>query len=286
MMELRLINPCEYGEAEDIWSDCFPGDGGEFCDYYFRNRTAAENVLAAFDGGHMIAALHMLPYPVAVGSHEKRLGFISGVSTLPEYRRRGVASALLREARRCLAARGCCAAVLQPFEVAFYAENDYLPMVSLDWYSLKACGIKSSSLEIPTAGRARRAYLDYVEGCDVYGIRDEEYFSRLIEEYVLLGVAASIGDAYALGYAHDDMLELDEFVGANSGESLLCALAEEYREVRFPMPAGRKAPCGRLTETQVFNMIYPFDLDGLLGGTGFSTLDEFLCSKMLAFDKY
>lgn len=286
-MNVRLIEPDEYMEVEALWAACFPGDGGAFCRYYFERRTSVSNVLAAFDGGTMASALHMLPYPVAVCGRTKALGFIAGVGTLPEYRRRGIASLLLFEARKLLAARGCCASVLQPFDTRFYEKSGYMTWVRHDRYSFADDVAECEALSVPEPVSMARLYSDYVSGYNGYMVRDESYFSLLVEEYTRCGgVAAALEDSYALGYVFDGSLELDEFVAGDSAERLIRALRSRYGEVSFPMPLNSTVSFGALAERRDFNMIDVIDRETLLSGTGYGSVEALLASDSLAFDKY
>ena len=112
---VRPIAPGEYAAAQAVWDVCFPEDAAGYSDYYFQFRTKPAYVLAAFSAdGCMAGALHALPYPLRFGGKVKRCAMIAGVATLPEYRHKGIAAALIRAAHARLADEGACAAVLKP----------------------------------------------------------------------------------------------------------------------------------------------------------------------------
>ena len=92
-----------------LWIEAF-GDEEAFVDsllirYYSRRR-----MLAATCDGRLAAMLHLLPFRTELG----RTTYIYGVATAPEFRGRGLASQLMREAVRLIDARGDDAAILIP----------------------------------------------------------------------------------------------------------------------------------------------------------------------------
>jgi len=104
---VRPIKQEEYAAAKAVWDRCFPEDAGDYSAFYFTCRTRPEYILAAFSPeGKMIGTLHALPYPLRFGETVKRCALVTGVATLPEYRMRGVAAAMLRRSETWLREKG------------------------------------------------------------------------------------------------------------------------------------------------------------------------------------
>ena len=84
----------------------------------------------------LVSVLTAVPLTIRIGSRAVPCYGISGVTTLPEYRRRGLASALLRAVVDALRAEGAPLAILQAFDHKFYRKHGwetvgYLPQVRL-----------------------------------------------------------------------------------------------------------------------------------------------------------
>lgn len=84
----------------------------------------------------LVSVLTAVPLTIRIGSRAVPCYGISGVTTLPEYRRRGLASALLRAVVDALQAEGAPLAILQAFDHKFYRKHGwetvgYLPQVRL-----------------------------------------------------------------------------------------------------------------------------------------------------------
>lgn len=86
------------------------GDGDEFVDEFLIQYYSRSRMLTAECEGRMAAMLHILPFDTGLG----RASYIYGVATDPEFRNRGLASQLLREALRLCDERGDDAVFLIP----------------------------------------------------------------------------------------------------------------------------------------------------------------------------
>ncbi len=273
----RRIQPAEYEAARALWDVVFPEDAAGFSAYYFRARTAPGNVLAAFDGESMVAALHAVPYPLRFQGAIAHCAMIAGVATLPEYRRKGIAGALIRRAHEELRESGAVAALLKP-DVDFYAQFGYLPFSRHDEYALNA----SQAILSPAKHYHEPAPDEMLAIYDAFSkeyagmmartLRDMEAY---LEEARLLGFAAALGGAYALCGADGDGVSVSELVGENP-LPLVSALALEYGAVRFRLPAGMGLPGLAPASRMTFSMICPLDEARLLAIAGAGGVEALL----------
>lgn len=274
---IRRIREGEYREAHALWDAVFPEDAQGFSDYYFRARTRPEYILAAFDGARMVADLHAVPYPLRFGSAVKPCAMVGGVATLPEYRRRGIAGALIRAVHEELREQGCVAAVLKP-DVDFYAQFGYLPFAYHDEYELEAAQAGGFSAAEPREVGPREmlslyeAFVARFCGTMERTLCDMELYC---EEALLSGFAVTDGRAYALGCAGEDGAEIAELVGPDP-LPLAAALARQYARAAFRLPAGAEHPGLRPASRMMFSMICPLDEKKLVEGTGASSLANIL----------
>ncbi len=81
-------------QVREIWKTVF-GDPDNYMDVYFRHKYRDENTLVYVVEGKAVASLQMLPYLFTFCGTEIPILYIAGVSTLPEYRRRGYINQLL-----------------------------------------------------------------------------------------------------------------------------------------------------------------------------------------------
>lgn len=252
-----------------LWRSCFLNDGEEFVDYYFRERTKHENIYCAFKNGNVneagtndiISMLHVIPMRfevTAVNAAHKcvvNVGFIAGVATAPEYRKRGIANALLRAAERDYKDR-FAALVLSPANELFYKHAGYKTISYRSIHSQQRDTFLYDGMceDIPThyprASEMMNIYDSFMNGSgkDVtcktfYAMRTESGYERLLREYSTEGgLALSNGGAYALGYITEQNgkkeLELNEFAYSDKHSALVLinSLFDLADKVEIPLP--------------------------------------------------
>ena len=95
--------------CKELWQTCF-GDEEQFIDSFLIRYYSRRRMLSIERDGRMAAMLHLLPFESELG----RTTYIYGVATSPEYRGRGLATELMREAMRLAGERGDDALFLIP----------------------------------------------------------------------------------------------------------------------------------------------------------------------------
>ncbi len=79
----------------DMWKISFD-DPDDYMKIYFREKYKSENTLLCFDNGKAVASLQMLPYRFTFCDEEIPIAYLSGLCVLPEARRKGFMSRLIR----------------------------------------------------------------------------------------------------------------------------------------------------------------------------------------------
>ncbi|MDR1735356.1 MAG: GNAT family N-acetyltransferase [Oscillospiraceae bacterium] len=107
-------------DLRELWRVCFNEDWGAFEREYDPDRA----FVAAEDGKNPVSTLHFIPQTINLPHQEISAAYILGVATLPEYRGRGLAGALVEKALDGLCLRGVALAFLIPASAGlarFYA---------------------------------------------------------------------------------------------------------------------------------------------------------------------
>lgn len=95
--------------CKKLWTEAF-GDDEQFIDSFLMRYYSRRRMLTVSCGGQTAAMLHLLPFESEMG----RTTYIYGVATAAEFRHRGLASQLMREALRQCDDRGDDAVILIP----------------------------------------------------------------------------------------------------------------------------------------------------------------------------
>lgn len=134
----------------DLWQSCFH-DTKAFTDLYFENIYQEGNTLVKEKNGKLLSALQMLPYTLAYGGKEIPVSYISGASTYPEFRGKGLMQSLMQDAFREMQRRGMLLSVLIPAErwlFGFYHKTGYAEAM---YYKKVLCPPGKSAVVLPAA---------------------------------------------------------------------------------------------------------------------------------------
>lgn len=159
-------------KIKELWKRCFH-DSEEFTELYFRLRYNEDVNIALQDGGKVLAALQILPYPMTFGGTEIPTAYISGACTHPDFRNRGVMRELLAEAFARMLRGGVLLSTLIPAEpwlFDYYARSGYAPVFR---YAEK----RFTAAEAPTTDTAFT-----LEVSDAYAEKSYEYLNRKLRE--------------------------------------------------------------------------------------------------------
>ncbi|MDR1755743.1 MAG: GNAT family N-acetyltransferase [Culturomica sp.] len=158
-----------------LWKACFD-DPEEFVSFYFDKVYRLQNTRVVREGGKLVSALQMLPYPMTWLGTEVSAWYISGASTLPEHRGKGIMQKLLVESFEEMHDRNGMFSILIPQEewlYAYYARLGYAPVFActLQSYTFPSV-VPSLSVEIPGLPECLR------EASALYGFFNREMRKR------------------------------------------------------------------------------------------------------------
>lgn len=119
-------------EIMELWRICF-NDPEEFIRFYFDRKYKEENTLFIREKGKIVSALQILPYTMTWQGKEIPVSYISGASTHPEARNRGLMGKLLTEAFIVMRNRKILFSLLIPQEnwlYEYYARFGYAAVLA------------------------------------------------------------------------------------------------------------------------------------------------------------
>ena len=115
---IRLGKKEDRKGLEELFDLCFPGEK-DFTHWFFQRVWKAENTLL-HEEGHIQAMLQLLPVQLRQGEFHGRGLYVYGVGTHPACRGKGLAGALLEEARKEGTERGMDLLMLIPQEPSLF----------------------------------------------------------------------------------------------------------------------------------------------------------------------
>lgn len=102
-------------QTRSLWKTCF-NDSDDFLDIYFNDKYTDERNISVQRDGRIVSALQLIPYRMTFYGVVGCAGYISGLATLPDFRKNGFAANILREAHRRLLRQGAFLSILIPEE--------------------------------------------------------------------------------------------------------------------------------------------------------------------------
>lgn len=82
---------------QKLWQTCF-GDGEEYIQFYLENRFETENMLVIHEDGRPVSMASFFPAELVKDGERIPVRYVYAVATLPEYRRKGYASEIIKYA--------------------------------------------------------------------------------------------------------------------------------------------------------------------------------------------
>lgn len=112
-MKIDFVTERHREDLRRLHSYCFSLQEGE--DWF-----EPGNYIGVFAGQRLVSSLKINPFEIFFCGHPVKMGGIGAVATLPEYRRRNLAAALLERALAVMRERGDVFSMLGPFSYGFY----------------------------------------------------------------------------------------------------------------------------------------------------------------------
>lgn len=193
-MEIRKLEKAEHNLTRELYEEVFPEDSKGFVDYYYSEKTRDNQIYVIEEDGGIQAMLHLNPYHIMVNGIEKEVNYIVAVATRKPYRGRGFMNLLLRRAIKDMYLDGQSFTFLMPAAEAIYTSYDFRTVYEQE---RKRCPVKEAVTIIEKGEElsvmpveqedcmalAAAANQSLAAGYQVYALRDQAYYSRLIREY-------------------------------------------------------------------------------------------------------
>ncbi|MCQ2507751.1 MAG: GNAT family N-acetyltransferase [Dorea sp.] len=186
-MKIRILKKADHDKTRPIYENIFSEDSKRFVDYYYTEKTKDNTIYVAEEDGAYRSMLHLNPYNMFINGKMKETNYIVAVATEEEYRKRGFMGKLLKAALCDMAEEGKFFTFLMPVRESIYTPYDfrtvyeqeveyYDPAMEFDGEIRPATDADCAALAAAENGFLK----DYFQ---IFAIRDEAYFQRLLKEY-------------------------------------------------------------------------------------------------------
>ncbi len=189
----RMAEEADSKQVQALWSRCFD-DTPDFVEWYFAKYYRAENTLGIFEKDTLQASAQVIPYAIHLRQKVLECGYVVGVDTAPEARKKGYARRLLLECLKLQRRRNQPVSLLMPFEGQFYYRYGwpfcyFHQQIKIAPNELRCAAkpwgmIRQSEL-FEAIGDMQRIYQSFAGFYDGYVQRTAEQWQLLLEDAAL-----------------------------------------------------------------------------------------------------
>lgn len=255
-MEYRRSKTEDVPQLLALWLTCF-SEKEEAAELFFKRNLSYTRGYLAADKGNPIAALYLVDCTLC----GKRAHYLCGAATLPQYRKRGVMSALIQYALTDAKQRGDSYSVLLPANDGlydFYARLGYQPKCTACTVTV-ACDEAADGIPTGTPDFQR---LQAECNQDKFLLWNNSFIQFAKDYYACYGVhSIQSENAFALYEQNGDFAEV--FYAIYNDIKELKTLLSEKGVRRFSLTGGGENPLFQHAERVACGMIRPLGQDSV-----------------------
>lgn len=188
-MEIKKLGQKERQDTRFLYEEIFSEDSESFTDYYYTEKTRDNQIYAIEEDGRIRSMLHLNPYRLWVNKSRKDADYIVAVATQKEYRRKGYMAALLKRSLKDMYKDGKAFTFLMPASESIYQPFDFRTVYEQERRYYREEDEKLPGVVITDASKAdcrelaEFANRELAKRYQVFAVRDEAYYQRLIREF-------------------------------------------------------------------------------------------------------
>ena len=119
----------DYPELKALWQTVF-GDSDDVLDYFFNNVAKTENIYTFRKDGKIVSAFYLIDSSLIENNKTCSAKYLYAAATLPEYRKQGITSEMIKYAADILKIKGTDILFLYPADEKLYSYYEKLGFVS------------------------------------------------------------------------------------------------------------------------------------------------------------
>ena len=175
-------------QVYELWKASYPSQNQNYLTYYFKTLFDQGTCLLQEQDNKVISSIQMNEQVISFGARKIAIAYLLGVSTLPDYRRRGHMRTLM-EAALDETSHNYLFTFIKAFNPKLYAPYGFETVYAHRHFLIKSEELNKVSClhtqKEATASQLLYAYKRFIVKFDGYYIRDLAYYERLLEELEL-----------------------------------------------------------------------------------------------------
>lgn len=171
-----------------LWKQAYPNQNRNYLNFYFKNIFDKGTCIVIEQDNRIVSSLQMNEHVLRLHGKHLKMGYLLGVSTLPDYRRRGHMKQLM-ECALDEASHNHLITLIEAFNPKLYEQFGFVTIYYHKFYTIhRDTFLKISTAKVSYSADAQellRAYQNFVIHFDGYYVRDIEYYQVLLNELVV-----------------------------------------------------------------------------------------------------
>lgn len=242
-MITRMLEERDGDACRLLWTARFD-DAPAFVDWFFRHRFSPSHSAGTFDGGALASMSLGFPMPLTARQGDVPAWMLSGVSTLPQYERRGLMHRTVRFQMREACARGVPVVFNHPVRLHQYDALGFRPVTDTLYYE----GVPSTERDsrfracTPELADMKALYDRLSDACFGCVRRSDDLFALKMQDYLtdgarILGLADGVRLlGYAAMFLTDKGAHAEEVVADGAYPQMLALIGEMGGTVTAKLP--------------------------------------------------
>ena len=185
---LRDAGKQDKAEIYELWKQSYPNQNRNYLNFYFKNIFDKGRCIALEQDQRIISSLQLNEHILRLRDKQLKISYILGVSTLPDYRRRGHMRRLMESALD-EAGHNHLVTLIRGFYPKLYEQFGFETVYERKLYTVpRECLHKVSLTNISYAAEPQellQAYQNFTKHFDGCYVRDREYYVLLQNEIVV-----------------------------------------------------------------------------------------------------
>ena len=212
----------DFPELMDLWHDVF-GDDYEVSGFFLNNALWYGDIYAKRVDGKIVSAFYFVDSKLINGNKTEKVKYLYAAATLPEYRKQGIMSDMIKYAAEVLSDKGYSAIILCPADEKLYGYYEKLGFIRS--FSDRIYTIESSALEKYKGSRYFNSSVSYSElRCSIPSESFVEFnpgyldYARMLASKYGFEICVSFDDedkVFIIGHREDETVIIDEAISAD-----------------------------------------------------------------------
>lgn len=205
---IRIAKANELEVIYNMWKEYFAHDDFGTIDYFFEYTMDINNLYVLVENNVIISSLYLNCRNIMIDNMQYKVGFISGVLTLKEYRHKGYMDKIFRH---IFDNKLYDIYLLQAYNPQVYIKYGFKHLYTYKKYRLDNLQLSSSFTENYEIEELVNIYNEAMSNCNGYVIRDIAYFQDMIKELKIVSskiLYSKLYNSYVIVDSNNDINEI------------------------------------------------------------------------------